>query len=69
MAYLVVLSIFILLAFASLRPEKWISVLNRKGQNLGFSLLYAQLFLVLILAPAYAASAIAIEKNGEKLSG
>jgi ABC-type transport system involved in multi-copper enzyme maturation permease subunit len=65
MAYLAVLSVFVLITFADYGMTMQYSTLAQTGRTLGFALLYAQIFLVLILAPAYAASAIAIEKERE----
>jgi ABC-type transport system involved in multi-copper enzyme maturation permease subunit len=65
MAYLVVLSIFILTQFAAFGIEINYSDLASRGRDLGFYLLYMQIFLVLLLSPAYAASAITIEKERE----
>jgi ABC-type transport system involved in multi-copper enzyme maturation permease subunit len=65
MAYLVVLSIFVLTQFARFGSEINYSQLALSGRTLGFSLLYVQIFLVLLLSPAYAASAITIEKERE----
>lgn len=64
-AYLVVLSIFILTQFAQYGTEINYSDLATSGRELGFYLLYMQIFLVLLLSPAYAASAITIEKERE----
>jgi ABC-2 type transport system permease protein len=65
MAYLVVLGIFLLIAFADFQSTMQFSELASKGRSLGFTLLNIQMMLVLVLAPAYAASAIAIEKERE----
>lgn len=63
MAYLVVLGVLVLMNFAGFESQMEYSQLANKGRDLGFWLLRIQLFLVLILAPAYAASAITVEKE------
>jgi ABC-2 type transport system permease protein len=65
MAYLVVLGSYVLIRFAIFGRELHYSDLANSGRELGFWLLDAQIFLVLLLAPAYAASAITIEKERE----
>jgi len=63
--YLVVLGIFILTRFAAFGSQLHYTDLANSGRELGFWLLYAQIFLVLLLSPAYAASAITVEKERE----
>jgi len=65
MAYLVILGIFVLMQFAEYGSHMDYSVLANKGRELGFYLLYVQVVLVLLLSPAYAASAITVEKERE----
>jgi hypothetical protein len=65
MAYLVVLAVFLLLAFDDFGETIVFSDLSLKGRALGFTLLRVQVILVLLLGPAYAAGAIAIEKERE----
>jgi len=65
MAYLIVLGIFILIEFSSFGNELEYENLANRGSDLGFYLLYAQIVLVLLLSPAYAASAITVEKERE----
>ena len=65
MAYLVVLGIFVLIQFAEYGSQIEYRHLAARGGELGFYLLYAQMALVLLLSPAYAASAITIEKERE----
>jgi len=65
MAYLIVLGIFILIQFADFGAEIEYQYLADRGSELGFYLLYAQIVLVLLLSPAYAASAITVEKERE----
>jgi len=64
-AYLVILSIFVLSQFKDFGSYIEYEELSERGRELGFWLLYAQIFLVLLLAPAYAASAITVEKERE----
>lgn len=63
MAYLVILGAYVLIRFAVFGTEINYSELANSGRELGFWLIYAQVFLVLLLAPAYSASAITIEKE------
>ena len=65
MAYLVVLGIFVLIQFADFGGQMQYRELADRGGELGFYLLYAQMALVLLLSPAYAASAITVEKERE----
>jgi ABC-type transport system involved in multi-copper enzyme maturation permease subunit len=65
MAYLIVLGIFVLIQFNEYGGTLKYQDLEGSGRDLGFLLLYIQIFLVLILSPAYAASAITIEKERE----
>lgn len=65
MAYQAVLAVIVLITFGSIETNRDFSILANSGRQLGFAFLIAQVILVLILAPAYAASAIAIEKERE----
>ncbi len=65
MAYVVVLGVFVLIQFNDYGGRMQYQELEDKGRKLGFLLLYIQIFLVLILSPAYAASAITVEKERE----
>jgi len=65
MAYLVVLGIFILIQFSDFGRQMAYEDLANRGSQLGFYLLFAQIVLVLLLSPAYAASAITVEKERE----
>ncbi len=65
MAYLVVLGVYVLIQFSSFGSQMLYQDLEDRGRSLGFMLLYMQIFLVLILSPAYAASAITVEKERE----
>ena len=62
-SYLAVLGIFILIRLSDFSREMEYSQMANRGHELGFILLYIQLFLVFLLAPAYAASAITTEKE------
>ena len=65
MAYIVVLGIFVLVQFKNYGSTMNYQELQNRGRDLGFLLLYIQIFLVLVLSPAYAASAITTEKERE----
>jgi hypothetical protein len=65
MAYLIVLGIFVLVQFGDYGSQIDYSILANRGRELGFNMLYAQLILVLLLSPAYSASAITVEKERE----
>jgi len=63
MAYLIVLGVFVLMTFADYGARMQYQLLETSGRSLGFTLLLIQVLLVLILSPAYAASAITVEKE------